>query len=145
MALIDTTPLVALIDPRDQRHRAAARAVSGLPGPTLTTWAVITEALHLLGKAAESRGTRTWFGQEPLARRLQLGSIFVATLTDAMALRALALMEQYADRPMDFADASLVALAEVVGEMRIVTFDTDFYVYRTQSGAAFTVLDGAVA
>ena len=45
--------------------------------------------------------------------------------------RVTALMSQYADLPMDLADASLVLLAEEQGEGRIVSTDErDFHAYR---------------
>jgi len=53
-----------------------------------------------------------------------------------------ALMEQYADRPMDLADASLIALAEAAGYTRIFSIDSDFYVYRLANGTALEVVPG---
>ena len=47
---------------------------------------------------------------------------------------------KYQDRPMDFADASLVALAESQGLKRIFTLDSDFYIYRINDREAFDVL-----
>ena len=99
---------------------------------------MVAEALYLLG-----RGRDPWYGQRPLVERLALGSIIVPDLTESLGARSLALMAQYADVPMDFADASLVALAEARGEFRIVTFDSDFRVYRTSGGASLVVLDGS--
>ena len=49
------------------------------------------------------------------------------------------LMEQYRDTPMDLADASLVATAEVLNLRRIFTLDSDFYVYRINNTGAFEV------
>ena len=47
-------------------------------------------------------------------------------------------MEQYADKPMDLADASLVALAERIDLRKIFTLDrTDFAVYRIKRGHQF--------
>jgi predicted nucleic acid-binding protein len=40
------------------------------------------------------------------------------------------LMEQYKDRPVDLADASLIVAAERLGARRIFTLDSDFYIYR---------------
>ena len=40
------------------------------------------------------------------------------------------LMQQYRDRPMDLADASLVVLAEDLDGPPIVSFDSDFRIYR---------------
>ena len=49
--------------------------------------------------------------------------------------RALELMEQYADHPMDLADASLIAAAEVLVTRRIFTVDRrDFGTYRIRRG-----------
>lgn len=39
-------------------------------------------------------------------------------------------MDRYRDVPMDFADATLVALASSAPQVRIATFDSDFYTYR---------------
>jgi uncharacterized protein len=103
----------------------------------VTTWAVVTEVLHLLG-----RGGGGWPGQEPFARRLGDGSLEVADLAHDLGLRSLALMAAYADQPMDFADATLVALAEARRDFRVVTFDSDFRVYRAAGGQVFELLDG---
>jgi predicted nucleic acid-binding protein len=52
-------------------------------------------------------------------------------------------METYAEVPMDFADASLVALAEALHDFRIVTFDNDFRVYRAAGGRVLFVFDSS--
>jgi hypothetical protein len=49
-------------------------------------------------------------------------------------------MEQYADTPMDFADASLVVAAEKLGITQILTFDRHFYAYRINGKTPFDVL-----
>jgi predicted nucleic acid-binding protein len=51
-----------------------------------------------------------------------------------------ALMRDYADTPMDFADASLVAAAETLRQRRVFTVDHHFYVYRQRLGEAFDVV-----
>ena len=43
------------------------------------------------------------------------------------------LMRKYADRPMDFADASLMWAAEETGAREILTTDRDFEIYRTRT------------
>ena len=57
-----------------------------------------------------------------------------ATIVDGATQRDLAriaeVLEKYADLPADFADASLVALAERLRVRRIATVDSDFSVYR---------------
>ena len=49
-------------------------------------------------------------------------------------------MEQYHDRPMDLADASLVAAAEARGDRRIFTIDNDFYIYQWNGREPFEVV-----
>jgi len=52
--------------------------------------------------------------------------------------RLTALMRQYGDLPMDLADASLVLLAEELGEGRIVSSDErDFQSYRWKNHQPF--------
>ena len=57
-------------------------------------------------------------------------------LTEDEIARMAALMDKYKDRPMDLADASLVAAAERLGMQRIFTLDSDFYIYRLADGSA---------
>jgi uncharacterized protein len=138
VTLVDTGPLVALIDDLDPRHRFAARALAAVPGKATTTWAVVGEVLHLLGRR------RGWPVQAPLARAVQTGRLDVADLTAVLGDRSLELMAQYRDAEMDFADASLVALAESRRDYRIVTFDSDFRFYRMAGGLSFAVVDGSL-
>lgn len=49
-------------------------------------------------------------------------------------------MAKYADRPMDLADATLVALAEERGERRIFTLDSDFRIYRIHGRTHFEII-----
>ena len=49
--------------------------------------------------------------------------------------RAFELMAQYADHPMDLADASLVVAAEALAATRVFTIDRpDFLTYRVRRG-----------
>ena len=83
--------------------------------------------------------------QSYLARLLREGTLRVHPSTEAELSRALDLMEQYQDRPMDLADASLIALAEAQGYSRIFSIDSDFYVYRLADGSALEVVPGPIA
>lgn len=50
-------------------------------------------------------------------------------------LRAFELMETYADRPMDLADASLIVAAEELKTCKVFTIDRDdFQTYRVRRG-----------
>lgn len=70
-----------------------------------------------------------------------LGSISVAQIANADLPALDTLMERYADRPMDFADATLVHIAEREGLKTILTIDhADFETYRIGRNAKFRVL-----
>ncbi|MGH2468798.1 MAG: type II toxin-antitoxin system VapC family toxin, partial [Chloroflexota bacterium] len=92
--------------------------------PLLTTWPAFTEAMYLLAQAGGIRAQRA------LWRLVSTQRLLVADLSPSAVGRSNWLMEHYADRPMDLADATLVALAEERGDRRIFTLDSDFQVYR---------------
>ncbi len=48
MTLCDTSPLVALINRKDKNHARCAATLPLLRRPLVTTWACVTEAMHLL-------------------------------------------------------------------------------------------------
>ena len=54
---------------------------------------------------------------------------------------SVALMERYVDTPMDYADATLVLLAEGLGVADVVTLDRrGFAAYRTRQGKSFCLV-----
>lgn len=81
--------------------------------------------MHLVGTAA---------GPRRLAELADASSMEVFDLCRAAELReAVTLMERYADTPMDFADATLVLLAEALDVDEILTLDRrGFSTYRTR-------------
>lgn len=135
MTLIDTGPLVALVDQRSKElHDKSVALIQSLSHPLITTWPCLTEAIYLLGQLSG------WAGQEGLRDYLIRGVISVHQPEPNEWERALELMEQYNDTPMDFADASLVSLAELRGVRRILTLDSDFYIYRINGTESFDVI-----
>lgn len=134
MTLVDAGPLVALIDAGEEDHELCVATLAELQLPLLTTWAAFTEAIYLLGRAGG------WRGQEPLWRLVVRGDLELAQPTRESTTRAARLMERYADRPMDLADATLVALAEERRRKRIFTLDSDFHVYRLHGRGRFDVI-----
>lgn len=139
MILVDTGPLVALFDPRDPDHQACRELLAGINEPLCSTVPVLTEACHLLAPGS--------IGAQRLMDFVSAQGLGVWFFDDRALQRAFGLMAQYADRPMDLADASLVVLAERSGQRRIFTLDRDdFAVYRIKKGhqsLAFEVLDPA--
>jgi hypothetical protein len=133
--LVDTGPLVALLNRNDPAHHRATIAVGRLSATRLlTTWPCFTEAMYLLHQANGHAGQDAlwlWLTDE----RVQLHD-----LTPAEQQRMRALMAKYADTPMDVADASLVAVAESLDLRRIFTLDDDFFVYRLADGSTLEVI-----
>lgn len=135
MTRIDAGPLVALIDKgQSETHHKCVSTVHSLSGSLLTTLPCFTEALYFLG---EMYG---WRGQSARWRYVEDGEMVFHTPTADEWKRQRELMEQYHDTPMDFADASLVSLAELRGAHRILTLDDDFYVYRINNRETFEVI-----
>lgn len=67
---------------------------------------------------------------------LRRDALVIPPFTKAHLTRVIELMQKYADVPMDFADATLMVLAESEKVMEILTLDADFDIYRTQKGEA---------
>lgn len=138
MTLIDTGPIVALLNRGDEDHQRCLEVLRGLVGPLFTTWPVITEAMHFLGKTTGHRG------QQALWKMLRDGKIrVIEPLADSLE-RMDVLMAKYHDVPMDIADASLVAIAEKLGVPRVFTLDGDFSIYRLPGKQPFEVVPHAM-
>ena len=134
MTLTDTGPLVGIIDEDDKHHAACAAELPRLDAPMVTPWLCFTEAMYLLG---ESLGHS---GQDDLWKLVDNGSLVIHESTPAERARMRELMAKYKDTPMDLADASLVAAAEVLGIRRIFTVDSDFVVYRLPGKQSFEIV-----
>lgn len=136
MTLTDAGPLIALIDAGEPDHERCTALLPDIQLPLLTTWPAFTEAMYLLGRAGG------WPGQEALWRLILRGDLVVADASSESNQRAYRLMQRYADRPMDLADATLVALAEERELVRIFTLDADFHIYRFKGRKRFEVIPG---
>lgn len=68
------------------------------------------------------------------------GTIDLYRLTDRDMTRMQTLMKKYSDTPMDFADASLIAVAESLNTSKILTSDSDFEVYRVNGRTRFEII-----
>jgi uncharacterized protein len=136
MTLVDAGPLVAMIDAGEPDHARCASALGSIRLPLLTTWPVLTEAMHLVGRAGG------WGAQRALWKLVLNKDLEVTTNPPEATGRIAKLMERYADRPMDLADASLVALAEERNLKRIFTLDSDFGIYRLHGRGHFELLPG---
>jgi predicted nucleic acid-binding protein len=131
--LLDTGPLVALLNPHDQHHEACSEQARRITGAVFTSWAVVTEAAWLL------RGL-----PNGLARLMQaidehkIGCLHL----DIQSHHWLAKMAtQYSSLVPQLADLSLLYLAEQHGIDHIFTLDRrDFSVFRKTSGELLELL-----
>jgi hypothetical protein len=127
MILADTGPLVALFDPADQDHARCVECLRTIREPLLTTVPVLTEAFHLLSPNSA--------GAQGLMGFVSDGGLGLWFFNEGTLTRAFELMQQYADAPMDLADASLVTVAEALGVRKVFTLDRkDFNTYRVRRG-----------
>jgi hypothetical protein len=131
--ILDTGALVSLLD-RGQTDHAACRAVyESVDGPLVTTEAVVTEACHLLARAPG--------GTERCLEFLLEAGVTIVPATPESLRRALVLVRKYRDTPMDYADASLVVLAEDLGCDRVFTLDRrGFSTYRLGGRRGFRIV-----
>jgi uncharacterized protein len=133
-ALYPPNWLFALPDKGQRAHQECVATVKQVSGGFLTTWACFTEALYFL------HGLRGWRGQDALWQYVKAQEISLHGPLDDEPMRVYQLMEQYKDLPMDFADASLVSLAETRRLRRIITADNDFFAYRINGQDSFDVI-----
>lgn len=122
IVLLDTGPLVALLNARETHHAWVKSQFATLRPPVFTCEPVLTEACHLLRQIPT--------GREAVMSLLLRGVIAVDLALEAEAEAVEALLRRYRDLPMSLADACLVRMAELNGRCRVLTFDSDFEVYR---------------
>ena len=134
--LIDTGAILALLDRRDRWHDVCVEAFRQLRLPLMTSEAVLTELFHLVGDSSTE--------MEAAWKFVRSGTIVLGEIHNAELPEIRALMLRYRDRPMDFADATLVYLARRESLTRILTVDhADFETYRIEGKRKFRILPAA--
>jgi len=129
--LVDTGPFVAYVNRTDPAHARVAESLDDFTGQLVTTSAVVTEVMYFLSDVASGPLA---FAELLLAADAQI----VESTQPAQIAVAARLMKRYADTPMDFADSTLVLLADDIGVTDILTLDRrGFSTYRTPKGRAF--------
>jgi len=131
--LLDTGALVSFLERRQRDHVACVRVFESWSGAVVSSEAVLTEATHLLGMTAGGRRACVDF--------FLAGGAVLVPATPASLRRARELIEQYESLPMDYADATLVVLAEEIGTDLVFTTDRkDFGVYRIRGRQRFRIV-----
>lgn len=120
--LIDTGPIIALFDRDDKYHDRIVEFIKYKKYKFITTTAVVTEAMHMLDfNIFAQLGFLDWIINE---------GVILHNIKQSDISRIKELTKKYCDRPMDFADATLVITAEQTGIREIISIDSDFDIYR---------------
>ena len=132
-ALVDTGAILALLDRSDRWHQICTKTFRDLRLPLVTSQAVLTELFHLVGDSRKEMEA-TW-------KFLRSGAVLLRTIEDSELAEIRELMSRYWDRPMDFADATLVHLAKRESLSTVFSVDRgDFETYRIDGRRRFRVL-----
>lgn len=135
MIVIDTGPVVAAANRKDDYHKECADLLHGFPGPLLLPAPLISEIGYMLYTRAGSKA------EADFLRDAADGIYELVQVTSADAERAADLVEQYSDLPLGTADALVVAIAERFRAINIATLDRrHFSVVRPVHTAAFALL-----
>ena len=130
--LLDTGPLVALLNRRDEHQTWAVRQAKQFTAPFLTCEAVLSEADHLLGHIPH--------GKTGLVQLINTGKIDTPFSYRHNLARVNDLLLQFQNVPMSFADACLVRMSELQQRSQVFTIDADFFVYRTKGDKHISVI-----
>jgi len=131
--LLDTGPLVALLSRNDANHDRARQIFAECTPPFRCCEAVIAEACFLMRKVHAT-------GPADVAALGARGVFSIAMSAQEHWAALAALLKKYSDRPASLADACLIRCAEVHQEPRILTFDSDFGIYKWGRSRKFEML-----
>ena len=120
--ILDTGPLVALLNRGDRHHRWAMDQWAQIVPPLLTCEAVLAEACFLVRRFPG--------GQVAVLDLVQRGVLDVSFRLIEETETILRLLRKYRDVPMSLADGCLVRMAERRAAGVVLTLDSDFSIYR---------------
>ena len=130
--ILDTGPLVAIINGRDKYHKWATLQWAQIESPLLTCEAVLSEACFLLGSFDG--------GQIAVIELLKRGILHTPFRMIEHINQIAWLLQKYSNVPMSLADACLVRMTEVYAESLVLTIDTDFSIYRRNKRQVIPIL-----
>ena len=124
---------MALIDRSESMHKKSVAWLQEFEGTIYTTEAVLTEVLYLLSFSQMAQ-------ESALDFVIDSAVIMVPSNIESLGITK-RLMKKYSDLPMDFADATIVALAMDTDINNIATFDRkDFSIYKFSKTQSFNVI-----
>ena len=120
--VVDAGPIIAWLVADDARHAWTNEQLSRLRPPLLTCEAALAEAAFIVKRLGGSPST--------VPALVDKGVLRVAFSMQEHAAQLAALMRRYAEAPMSLADACLVRMIELLDDAVLMTFDSDFRIYR---------------
>jgi len=130
--LLDTGPLVAFINNRENSHDWVVNEWKKIETPFFTCEAVMTETCFLLRDL--------YGGEDAVMSLLNTGLIQISfRLSDEIGT-VRELMKRYQNVPMSLADACLVRMSELILGSSVLTLDSDFRVYRKNKNEMMDVI-----
>jgi predicted nucleic acid-binding protein len=131
--ILDTGPLVALVDASDPEHERCANLLQEAVEPRVVLVCVLVEVEYVL---------RPWpQAFAALLTEFAAGALELLDLPVRWLLRAGELLERYRDLPLGLVDATVIAATEMLGETKVATLDQrHFSVVRPAHTAALTLL-----
>ena len=130
--IVDTGPIVALLNRRERDHVWIAKAMDTIEPPMFTCDAVLSEACFLLRDVER--------GSDAVLELVARGLIRTDFHLTAELEPVRALMKKFSSVPMSLADACLVRMAELEHDSRVLTLDSDFKIYRRNRRQLIPVL-----
>ena len=117
MIVVDTGPIVALINARDDQHARCRDLLRHHPGPLVVPTTVFTEVCMLLERR---RGTPA---ELAFLADVRTGLFTLLETASADLDRIAELVDTYADLPLGTVDASVLALTERLQLTEVITLD----------------------
>ena len=133
--LVDTSVYFALANTHDSDHAACLEAAGTIRERVILPVTILPEVGYLLVERIGHHAMRQVF------RQLLSSTWVIEPLLQEDLARSVALLEQYAHARLDFVDATLIAIAERLNVLTLLTLDRrHFSIVRPRHCEAFELL-----
>lgn len=134
-AIVDTSVLIALLRTSEPQHAAVASSIATERGSLVVPLTVVVEAAQMIGSWLGPKAESAWL------RGLASGPWAIEPSPIPDLERAAELIDHYHEADIGLVDATIVAMAERLGSIRLYTLDRrDFSIIRPRHVAAFELL-----
>ncbi len=120
--ILDTGPLVAFLNHRDQHHEWAKTQFATISPPLFTCEAVLSESCFLLRHYEK--------GAVNVLKLLERELLFIPFRLEDELSAIRVLLNRYQDAPISLADSCLIRMAEQITDSVVFTLDGHFRIYR---------------